>query len=277
VALLGPLGLLIAFPLHQPAFGAADYAFGVVLFGAAWGSGRLVQRLELQRGLLADALAAQLREQAARERALVLDERARIARELHDVVAHAVSLMVVQAGAARFALGADEDEVRTRLLSVEGTGRTAVDDLRRLLSVLRADDEEVGGPLPGLDRLGELVDGMQRAGLPVRLETEGLPADLSPMVDVTAYRLAQEALTNVLKHSAADRVCVRVRVDAESVVVEVADGGPARDGAGQSDGQGLVGMRERVALFGGRLEAGPDGAGWRVRAELPLVPVAVRA
>jgi signal transduction histidine kinase len=279
VVVAGPVALLVTYPLHVPAFDLSDYAFGCVLFGAGALAGRLVRRLERQRLLLSDALAAQLREQAARERALLLDERARIARELHDVVAHAVSVMVVQAGAARFALGADEDEVRERLLSVETTGRSAVEDLRRLLDLLRSDDApdaEASGPQPGLDRLDELVDGLQRAGLPVRLETEGLPADLPPLVDVTAYRLVQEALTNVLKHSAAEWVRVAVTVSAECVVLEVVDGGPARPGGLEGAGQGLVGMRERVALFGGRLEAGPAGAGWRVHAELPLVRAEVR-
>ena len=278
-AVAGPVALLLTYPLHVPAFDASDYAFGAVLFGAAYGAGRLVRRLERQRLLLADALAAQSREQAARERALLLDERARIARELHDVVAHAVSVMVVQAGAARFALGTDEDEVRERLLSVEGTGRSAVEDLRRLLHLLRADDDtpQDAGPQPGLGQLDDLVDGLQRAGLPVRLDMGPLPADLPPMLDVTAYRLVQEALTNVLKHSAADWVRVEVRAEADSVVLEVVDGGPARAAdPGWSSGQGLVGMRERVALFGGRLDAGPEGAGWRVRAELPLESAGVR-
>jgi signal transduction histidine kinase len=278
----GPLALLVVYPLRVPPFDAGDYAFGAVLFGGAYAAGRLVRRIDRQRLLLADALAAQSRERDARERALLLDERARIARELHDVVAHAVSVMVVQAGAARFALGTDEDEVRERLLSVEATGRSAVDDLRRLLELLRADDEAAGagsGPQPGLGRLDELVDGLQRAGLPVQVVTDGLPADLPPMLDVTAYRVVQEALTNVLKHSAAEWVRVDVRVGEESVVLEVRDGGPPRGddpGARGSGAQGLVGMRERVTLFGGRLEAGPDRGGWRVRAELPLVGAGVR-
>ena len=270
--LLGPALLLAVYPLHVPPFDAGDYAFGAVLFGAAWGAGRLVRRLEAQRRLLADALSAQLREQAAREHALLLDERARIARELHDVVAHTVSLMVVQAGAARFALGEDEDEVRERLLSVEETGRSAVGDLRRLLEVLRAeDDDAAAGPLPGLARLGELADGLRRAGLDVTVAVDALPPSLPTALDVSAYRLLQEALTNVLKHSAAGAATVRVEGSADAVVLEVSDPGPERPaGAVASGGHGLIGMRERVALFGGRLEAGPAGRGWRVRAELPL-------
>jgi len=271
-ALAGPVALLLVYPLHDPHFDGADYAFGAVLFGAAWGTGRLVRRLERQRLLLADALAAQQREQAARERALLLDERARIARELHDVVAHAVSVMVVQAGAARFALGADEDEVRERLLSVEDTGRAAVRDLRRLLELLRADDDETdAGPQPGLAQVPVLVDQLQRAGLPVRAEIEA-PTQLPAALDVTAYRVVQEALTNVLRHSDAEWAVLRVTEDDDALVLEVTDGGPARPASVErlSTGHGLVGMRERVALFGGALEAGPQGSGWRVRGELPL-------
>jgi signal transduction histidine kinase len=274
LALAGPALLLLVYPLHVPPFDAGDYAFGAVLFGAAWGTGRLVRRLERQRVLLAGALAAQQREQAARERALLLDERARIARELHDVVAHAVSVMVVQAGAARFALGSDEDEVRERLLSVEQTGRTAVRDLRRLLQLLRADDDwaDDGGPQPGLAQLPMLVDELQKAGLPVRAEIAPVPEPLPEALDVTAYRLLQEALTNVLRHTDAEAAVLRVQVRGDAVVLDVHDGGPARsrDGERLSTGHGLIGMRERVALFGGTVEAGPDGAGWRVHAELPL-------
>ncbi len=281
LVLVAPAVLLLVYPLHEPRFDGADYAFGAVLFGAAWGTGRLVRRLERQRALLADALAAQQREQTARERALLLDERTRIARELHDVVAHAVSVMVVQAGAARFALGADEDEVRDRLLSVEETGRTAVRDLRRLLDLLRADDEDDGdgGPQPGLAQLPSLVDQLQRAGLPVRAEVD-LPREVLPAaLDVTAYRVLQEALTNVLRHSAADWAVVRVHVADDILVLEAADGGPARPRTAErlSTGHGLVGIRERVALFGGTLEAGPEGSGWRVRAELPLARTEVGA
>ena len=277
--LIAPAALLAAYPLHVPEFDAGDYAFGAVLFGAAWAAGRLVRRLEQQRRLLADALAAQLREQAAREHALLLDERARIARELHDVVSHTVSLMVVQAGAARFAVGEDDDEVRERLLSVEQTGRSAVGDLRRLLEVLRAeDDDAAAGPLPGLAQLGELADGFRRAGLDVTVTVDALPPALPTALDVSAYRLLQEALTNVLKHSAATAAEVRVEATAEAVVLEVTDRGPERPvGTVGGAGHGLIGMRERVALFGGRLETGPVGRGWRVRAELPLARAGAEA
>jgi signal transduction histidine kinase len=274
-----PVLMMVVYPLRVPPFDLSDYAFGAVLFGAAWSAGRLVRRLEQQRRQLVDALAAQLREQAAREHALLLDERARIARELHDVVSHTVSLMVVQAGAARFAVGEDDDEVRERLLSVEQTGRSAVGDLRRLLEVLRAeDDDAAAGPLPGLAQLGELADGFRRAGLDVTVTVEALPPVLPTALDVSAYRLLQEALTNVLKHSAATSAEVRVEATGETVVLEVTDRGPERPaGTVGGAGHGLIGMRERVALFGGRLETGAAGHGWRVRAELPLARAGAEA
>jgi len=274
-----PVLMMVVYPLRVPPFDLSDYAFGAVLFGAAWAAGRLVRRLEQQRRLLADALAAQLREQAAREHALLLDERARIARELHDVVSHTVSLMVVQAGAARFAVGEDDDEVRERLLSVEQTGRSAVGDLRRLLEVLRAeDDDAAAGPLPGLAQLGELADGFRRAGLDVTVTVEAVPPVLPTALDVSAYRLLQEALTNVLKHSAATAAEVRVEATGETVVLEVTDGGPELPaGTVGGAGHGLIGMRERVALFGGRLGTGAAGRGWRVRAELPLARAGAEA
>src|SRR5690348_13789216 len=170
-ALLGPVLLLATYGIHVPPFGGSDYLFGAVLFGLSWAAGRLVRRLEKQRAQLADALAGALREREARERALLLDERARIARELHDVVASAVSVMVVQTGAARFALERSTDEAVARLLAVEEAGRAAMDDLRRLLGLLRTgEDEPAEGPPPGLDRLDELVVVLRRAGLTVHVE-----------------------------------------------------------------------------------------------------------
>jgi signal transduction histidine kinase len=187
--------------------------------------------------------------------------------------------MVVQAGAARFAVGGDDDAVRERLLSVVQTGRSAVGDLRRLLEVLRAeDDDAAAGPLPGLAQLGELADGFRRAGLDVTVTLDALSPVLPTALDVSAYRLLQEALTNVLKHSAATAAEVRVEATAQTVVLEVTDRGPERPaGTVGGAGHGLIGMRERVALFGGRLETGAAGRGWRVRAELPLARAGAEA
>jgi signal transduction histidine kinase len=271
--------LVATYGIHVPPFGGSDYLFGAVLFGLSWAAGRLVRRLEKQRAQLADALAGALREREARERALLLDERARIARELHDVVASAVSVMVVQTGAARFALERSKGEAVGRLLAVEEAGRAAMGDLRRLLGLLRTGEDEAEGPPPGLDRLDELVGFLRRAGIAVHVETRCVPEDLPTALDVTAHRVVQEALTNVLKHSAAGSAVVRISGDGDRLVLEVVDDGPARPAteAGPSTGHGLVGMRERVALFDGRLEVGPDGRGWRVHAELRLNPAGVEA
>jgi signal transduction histidine kinase len=270
--LLGPVLLLATYGIHVPPFGGSDYLFGAVLFGLSWGAGRLVRRLEKQRAELADALAGALREREARERALLLDERAHIARELHDVVASAVSVMVVQTGAARFALERSTDEAAARMLAVEDAGRSALSDLRRLLGLLRTgEDDDAGGPPPGLERLDELVAFLRRAGITVEVQRRCAPAELPTALDITAHRVVQEALTNVLKHSAAGSAVVRITGAGDRLVLEVVDDGPARaEAAAPSTGHGLIGMRERVALFDGRLEVGPSGRGWRVHAELPL-------
>jgi signal transduction histidine kinase len=205
-----------------------------------------------------------------RERA-VAAERSRIARELHDVVSHSISVMGIQAGAARRQLPPGHDDVRGALLAVEATGRDALAEMRRLLGVLRGDDGPLGlAPQPGIANLPELVDGVRRAGQPVelRLDVDGAP--LAPGVELAAYRVVQEALTNVRKHAADAPAIVTVRRSERALELEVRDEGPGAGAAG-GDGFGLVGMRERVALYGGELEvASPAGGGHVVRARLPL-------
>ena len=209
------------------------------------------------------------RELAARE--AVTAERAAIARELHDVVAHHMSVMVVQAGAARTVVGADPTAATEALRQIESSGRTGLAEMRRLLEVLEADGADgERAPQPSLEHLDDLLQGMRAAGLPVEAVVEGEVRPLPPGVDLSAYRIVQEALTNALRHAgdASARVVLRYRADA--LEVEVADDGrgPTRDdGAG---GHGLIGMRERVQLFGGELEAGArPGGGFAVRARLP--------
>lgn len=217
------------------------------------------------------------RDREAKARQAVVDERARIARELHDVVAHALGVIVMQAGGAGVMPHLAEDDARRVLEVIERTGRQAFAEMRRLVDVLR-DDAEVAGlaPQPTVAALGTLAGQMSAAGLPVTVEVhgEGRPAQIG--VEVSAYRIVQEALTNSLKHAGSS---ARVRVDwsAEALSVEVTDDGPVeRNGAGRatpadSGGHGLVGMRERVALYGGELEAGPrPEGGFRVAARLPL-------
>jgi signal transduction histidine kinase len=208
-----------------------------------------------------------------RERAAesaVAHERTRIARELHDVVAHAVSVMVVQAQGGRRIVRQEPGEAEEAFAVIERTGGQALGEMRRLLGMLRSADERASlAPQPGLEHLETLADDVRRAGLPVALELEGEPARLPPGVDVSAYRIVQEALTNALKHARPASATVRVRCLPAAVEVEVSDDG--RGGAPDGGGHGLVGMRERVALYGGRLEAGdrPSG-GFVIRARLPF-------
>jgi signal transduction histidine kinase len=214
-----------------------------------------------------------VREREVATRAAVAAERAAIARELHDVVAHHMSVMVVQAGAARAVGETDPAATAEALRQIEASGRTGLAEMRRLLEVLKAEEDGNGrAPQPGFARLSELLDAMRASGLPVEAVVEGTPRALSPGVDLSAYRIVQEALTNTLRHARATRAEVTVRYATDAVAIEVTD-----DGAGGAPdpeaggGHGLVGMRERAALVGGTIEIGaaPQG-GFRIRAELPL-------
>jgi signal transduction histidine kinase len=266
--------VLVVVPLHQPSFDAGDYLFWAMLGGLAIGLGAAMRRLDQHRTALSATLAEQVHDQDLRERALLLEERRRIARELHDVVAHAVSVMVVQAGAARLDVGVDDVQARAGLLAVERAGRDALDDLRRLLGVLKTDHDDASAePAPGLHMLPALLDRMREAGLVIRFEgvvPSGLPAGL----DQSLYRIVQESLTNVLKHAGPTSVTLRVAADAAAVHVQVLDAGATRGTpprrARQPGGHGLVGMRERAAVFGGSFEAGAHAGGWRVDVSIPV-------
>ncbi|MFE2948464.1 sensor histidine kinase, partial [Embleya sp. NPDC059267] len=202
-------------------------------------------------------------------------ERARIARELHDVVAHNVSVMVVQADGAAYALDAAPELTREALGTISATGREALAEMRRLLGVLRSQSEgDAYVPQPGVEQLEDLLERVRSAGLPVDLTVEGVPVELSQGVALTVYRIVQEALTNTRKHGGPDaKARVRLRYLGEDVELDVGDDGRGAAAPGDGMGHGLVGMCERVALFGGHLETGPrpDG-GWRVRARLPVRP-----
>ena len=212
------------------------------------------------------------RERAARD--AVTEERARIARELHDVVAHAMSVMVVQAGAARTVVERDPAAAADAIRQVEVTGREGLAEMRRLIGVLKATDEEAAlAPQPGLGDLDALLGTVRAAGLPVESMVIGDPRDLPPGVDLTAYRVVQEALTNVLRHAGVAHASVTLRYEPDGLEVTVADDGRGPH-AGDGGGQGLVGMRERIALFDGSLETGPRaGGGFEVRARIPLAGV----
>ena len=206
------------------------------------------------------------------ERAAVADERRRIARELHDVIAHSITLMTVQAGAARLVLTEDPKRARESVVSVEETGRHALAELRRLLGILRTDGGEASlVPQPGLARVDELIALARRAGLPVELTVEGEPRVLPPGVDLTAYRIVQEALTNAHKHAGPAHAHVLLHYGSEAVELEVTNDGWITANGDDTVGLGLVGMRERVELYDGTFEAGPRAeGGYAVRARLPV-------
>jgi signal transduction histidine kinase len=211
------------------------------------------------------------REREAAARIAVAEERARIARELHDIVAHAVSVMVLQVGAVRHKLPAALEEDREALDRVEQAGRTALTEMRRLLGAMRSDGDGLDlAPQPGLDGLDSLVDEVGRAGLPVRVHVDGDPVPLPPAIDLSAYRIVQEGLTNALKHARASHADVTVRYAPGELQLEVRDdgeGGKISDGLGH----GLVGIRERVKIYGGEMSTrSATGRGFVLRTRLPL-------
>jgi signal transduction histidine kinase len=244
-----------------------------VIFGIVWTIAFALRRKFEEADEAKQRAARAEREREERALAAVTEERARIARELHDVVGHSVSVMTVQASAVRRLLRPEQEREREALLIVEQTGREALAEMRRMVGVLRRPEEAPAlAPQPSLEHVQKLVEQAREAGLPVELRIEGEPLPLPAGVDLTAYRLVQEGLTNALKHARAERAQVLVRYHAGDIEVTVSDDGR---GAGSDDGggHGLVGMRERVAVYGGALEAGPlpDG-GYRLRARLPVTP-----
>ena len=244
-----------------------NVAFGMIIGGGALAAGVVVRRTSREAAAHAGR-AARLES----ERALVVaEERARIARELHDVIAHSVSVMVVQAGAAAEMLKRTPERAAEPLESVQETGRQALVEMSRLLGLLREDSDELGlAPQPGIAELDELAAQFREAGLPVSVRVEG-PARTLPLgIDLSAYRVVQEALTNALKHAGHARAQVLLRYQPDALELEVQDDGPG-SANGHSGGHGLVGMRERVNVFGGDFHAGPrPGGGYEVRVRLPL-------
>jgi signal transduction histidine kinase len=252
-----------------------------LLGGLAWLFALLLARRG-RRAATAEARAVQLeRDNEQHAQAAAATERGRIARELHDVIAHSVGVMTVQAGAARMQLPDHPDRAVPPLLAVEETGRQALTELRRLLGILRDDDAPALAPQPGLNDLPTLaeamqhagVEAMQHAGVEVEIRVEGRPRPLPASLDLTAYRIVQEALTNTLKHAGAARASVVIHYDTDALQLDITDDGQAPPTTADGSGHGLPGMRERVNLFGGQLNAGPgrDG-GYSVSARLPLQP-----
>lgn len=280
VGLLTALALLVAVDapdLESPAQIAAGTLFLAVPFGLAWSMGSIVRELRSTRSQLEERNAELAREREAGAHRAVLEERVRIARELHDVVAHYVSLMSIQAGVARRLFASRPDEALAAIGEVETAARQAVADLHQLLTVLRSEEPALGtaprperAPQPDLRQLPDLLEHTRRAGLAIDLTIEGEPRPLPAGIELSLYRIAQEALTNTVKHAGATRAAVRLHYLADSVELDVVDDGQGSEhpGVGEANGgKGLLGMRERMGLHGGRLEAGrtPSG-GYRIHA-----------
>jgi signal transduction histidine kinase len=265
---LGSSALLI---YNDPDHSAADLVFTPLMFGIGWLAG-FALRERAEEAEAAEARAAQAeREREAAARLAVAEERARIARELHDIVAHAVSVMVLQVGAIRHNLPETVAEDKDALQGVERTGRAALTEMRRLLGAMRDEGQDAElAPQPGLDGLESLLDEVGRAGLHVRLHREGEPSPLPRAIELSAYRIIQEGLTNALKHAQASHADVTLRYGPDELQLEIRD-----DGRGVSEndglGHGLVGVRERVKIYGGEMSSGPaNGGGFVLRTRLPL-------
>jgi len=240
-------------------------------FAIAWLVGRDLRRRRQRVAELEDRAAALEREREEEARSAVAEERGRIARELHDVIAHNVSVIVVQAQAGPHLLD-DSDRVRNVFRAIEASGRDALAELRRLLGILRSEDEQLAiGPQPGLDSLKSLLEHVRASGLPVELRIEGEPMHLPAGIDLSSYRIVQEALTNVVRHAEDATAEVVIRYREHALELHVVDDGRGKATNINGSGHGLIGMRERVALFGGTLETGPrDGGGYAVHALLPF-------
>jgi signal transduction histidine kinase len=267
LVIAGPATVVYRIPGHT----AAMLIFIPLEFAIGWVAG-FALRERADQAEAAEVRAAQAeRERDAAARIAVAEERVRIARELHDIVAHAVSVMVLQVGAVRHKLPATLAEDSDALRNVEQAGRTALTEMRGLLAAMRGDgDEAEFTPQPGLDGLDSLLEEIGRAGLPVQLHVDGEPVALPRGLDLSAYRIVQEGLTNALKHARATNADVTVRYRPEELEIEVRDNG-AGSSAGNGLGHGLVGVRERVKIYGGEMSAGTaNGSGFILSTRLPL-------
>ena len=267
VAGAGLVAVAIAAALAQDSDPAdlGSLVFFVVVIGIPWVAGKAIQaRGDRERILVA--------ERDERARAAVAEERLRIARELHDVVSHAMGVVLLQSRGARKVLETQPQRARKALDEIEATSSQALTEMRRLLGLLREQDEGVAlAPAPSVARLGDLADSVRASGLRVDVVVEGDERELPSAVDLSAYRIVQEALTNVLRHAGpAATARILLRYEPDALELEVADDGTSA-AQGDGSGQGLIGMRERVAVLGGELESGPRaGGGFAVRATLPL-------
>ena len=277
-ALIGALGVgalvIVAILENLRAIqGYGDVLFLVLVLGGPWLAGRSIRLRREREQLLEERAVILERDREEKIRAAMAAERARIARDLHDVVAHSISIMVIQARGGRRSLATNARETSTALDAIETVGSQALTEMQRLLEVLRAEDEEADlAPKPTLRHVGVLAGQVSDAGLPVEVSVEGDPFDLPPGIELTAYRILQEALTNALKHAGRASARVAIRYAPDALELEVVDTG--RGARGQSHdgtGHGLSGMRERARLYGGQIEIGPEiGGGFAVRARFPI-------
>lgn len=273
-AFAGGALLIVAIDLwvtFTPEDGGTDLVFISVIFAGFWIAGRVVRSRNVLAATLEERTRELEHEREERARLAVAQERSRIARELHDIVAHTLGVIVVQAGAERLHL-AEQSPAREALASIERSGREALEEMGRLLGMLRADGEAgMLAPQPGLSRLDALIRTYEAAGLDVDLTVEGTPRALGPGADVSAYRIVQEALTNTVRHSGSTRARVRLRWHATALEIEVADDGVGPTASQSRGGHGLLGIRERVALYGGALVTGrSELGGFLLVARLPV-------
>lgn len=268
-AVIGGLGVvaLVAVAIAKdmgPEPVVGDLSVPILIFGGPWLAGMSIRSRREREALLEHA-------RVEEARAAVADERARISRELHDAVAHAIGVVVLQARGARRTIVTDRAAATEALDAIEATGAQALAEMRRLVGVLRRDDEGMAlAPPPSLRHLGALVDRVREAGLPVKVSVEGIATDLPPGIDLSAYRIVQEALTNVLTHAGPATATVVIRYLEDGLELEIADTGQGRRRS-TIDGHGLIGMRERVTLYQGTLVADSrSGGGFVIRARLPF-------
>ncbi len=273
LAFLGTVALVPLINLQgtRPSWSLSDLLFLSIVIVGPWIAGKAV-RHHRERERLLEGLTVQLdRQLEEKQSAAVVEERARIARELHDVVAHAITVMILQARGGRRSLTTAPGEAAEAFDAIETTASQALTEMRRMLGLLHRDAEAVDlAPHPSLRHLPELVKQVDEAGLPVELVVEGHPAPLPPGIDLSAYRIIQEALTNSLKHAGDTNARVIVRYEASALDLEIADEGSGPNGQ-PVGARGLIGMQERVALYGGDIYAGPgENGGFTVRVRLPV-------
>ncbi len=273
MAFLGTAALIPLINLQgtRPSWALSDMLFLSMVILGPWIAGKTVRHHREREHLLEDLNVEMDRQLEQKQRIALSEERSRIAREMHDVVAHGITVMVLQARGGRRSLTAAPDEAAEAFDAIETTGRQALTEMRRMLGLLQRDAEAPNlAPHPSLRRLPELVRQVDEAGLPVELTLEGDPVPLPPGIELTAYRIVQEALTNSLKHAGDTTARVVVRYGANAIDLEIADRGSGPNGQ-PVGGRGLIGMRERVAMYGGDIYTGPgEDGGFTVKVLLPF-------